>query len=286
MIGKTSLTDRLVGRVHYVPLFAMVISVAFVSPTRAQTTPPQVALERSAQFSLPSKFTGRTYEIMVSVPVGYEKSDTKYPVLYALDGWHFPLLAFIQQNSAYSSTKRMPPVIIVVIGHGKQPNLNELREQDFLGPTVEPKGISGHAERFLTFIEGELIPFIDGRYRTVPSDRALLGHSYGGAFAIYALAERPALFQRIVCVSPAFGSTRTVLFRSLTEHLASLRSPVALDVSVGTDGDLIEETSALWFQLDMTKASNLRRTLTVYNGENHDSVRLNAFPAGLYWVYR
>jgi len=258
--------------------------MAFASPTWAQTTPPRVMVEHSAQHSFTSKATTRTYEIMVSVPDDYETSGKPYPVLYVLDGWHFPLLAFIQHNSIYS--KRMPPVIMVVIGHGHPPNLNYVREQDFLGPTSQPKGTSGHAERFLAFLEGELIPFIERQYRTIPSDRALLGHSYGGAFAIYTLSERPELFQRIVCVSPAFASTRAMIFGFLKERLEKLSSPVILDLSVGTEGDLTEETAALASLFDSIKAANPRRRLTFYNGENHDSVRLSAFSAGLYWVYR
>jgi enterochelin esterase-like enzyme len=102
------------------------MAVAFSTAAWAQTTPPRVVFERSAQHSLASKATGRTYEVMVSLPRDYDTSGKTYPVLYALDGWHFPLLAFLQNNST-SSTRRLPPVIMVVIGHGHPPNLNEVR---------------------------------------------------------------------------------------------------------------------------------------------------------------
>jgi predicted alpha/beta superfamily hydrolase len=205
-------------------------------------------------------------------------------VLYVLVGWHFPLLAFLQDNSIYS--KRMPPVIMVVVGHGNLPNLMDVRQQEFAPPSSTPNVESGHADRFLGFLEHELIPFIDSRYRTVPSDRALLGHSSGGEFAIYALTERPALFQRIVCVSPYFGSMREQMFRSLKERLKKLPSPVVLDLSAGTEEDETDGTVALATLLDAMKLVNLRYRLTVFNGENHNSVRLSAFPSGLYWVYR
>ena len=268
-----------------VKLLAVMLAVFFAPHVGAQTPAPRVTLEHTAQHSLASKATGRTYEVMVSLPRDYDALGKAYPVLYALDGWHFPFLNFMQNNST-SLTRRMPPVIIVVIGHGHPPKLNEVREQDFLGPTSQPKGTSGHAEKFLEFLETELIPFIDRQYRTVSSDRALLGHSYGGGFAIYALAERPTLFQRIVCVSPSFASTREKIFDRLREQIDKLSSPVVLDISVGTEGDLTEEAVALAFFFDSIKPGNLRRRLTVYNGENHDSVRLSAFPAGLQWVYR
>ena len=85
----------------------------------------------------------------------------------------------------------------------------------------------------------------------------------------------------------SFASTRATVFNSLLERLERLPAPVVLDLSVGTEGDLTEETVALALLMDsMKQIANLRRRLTIYNGENHDSVRLNAFPAGLYWVYR
>jgi len=175
---------------------------------------------------------------MVSLPRDYATSGKTYPVLYALDGWHFPLLAFIQNNST-SLTRRMPPVIVVVIGHGHPPNLNEVREQDFLGPMSQPKGISGHAERFLEFIENELIPFIDRQYRTMASDRSLLGHSYGGGFAIYALAERPSLFQRIVCVALRSRQRATdclmfsaSVFRNCLRRLCSIYRSELMEISL------------------------------------------------------
>jgi hypothetical protein len=49
-------------------------------------------------------------------------------VLYVLDGWHFPLMAFIQQNNVYS--KRMRPVIIVNVSHGATGYM-ALRARDF-----------------------------------------------------------------------------------------------------------------------------------------------------------
>jgi predicted alpha/beta superfamily hydrolase len=265
-------------------LIGAIIVVLVATIVWAQAPAPRVTLEHTAQYSLNSKATGRTYDIMISLPRDYEQSARKYPVLYVLDGWHFPLMDFIQDNSIYS--KRMPPVIIVVIGHGDPPDLMDVRAQDFHAPSLEANVKSGHADRFLDFFEHQLIPFIDSRYRTVESDRALLGHSSGGVFAIYALTERPSLFQRIVCVSPYFGPIRDHMFRAVREHLKNLPSPVVLDLSAGTEADETEGTVAFAALLDSIKPVNLRYRLTVFNGENHNSVRLSAFPSGLYWAYR
>jgi len=70
---------------------------AVVSP--AQTPEPAVSLADTQQRTLTSAKIGQRYELLVSLPAGYAKSGQSYPVLYVLDGWHFPLMAFIQENN-------------------------------------------------------------------------------------------------------------------------------------------------------------------------------------------
>jgi hypothetical protein len=54
---------------------------------------------------------------------------------------------------------------------------------------------------------------------------------------------------------------------------------------VGGKGDNTDETSFAKL-LDELKPASLDYRFTLYRGQNHDSVRLVSFPAGLYWVYR
>ena len=146
---------------------------------------------------------------------------------------------------------------------------------------------SGGAAAFLDFLERELIPFIDRTYRTNTSDRGLLGHSFGGVFALYALEQRPALFQRVVAASPAMPLD-SVIFTGARHALRALPAPVHLDLSVGSQDELGLAKIDTEFArvLDEIKPKGLDYRFTVYPGENHNSVRLVSFPAGLYWVYR
>ncbi|HUS19995.1 MAG TPA: alpha/beta hydrolase-fold protein, partial [Terriglobales bacterium] len=61
---------------------------------------------------------------------------------------------------------------------------------------------SGGANKFLDFIETELVPEVDKRYATQPY-RIITGHSLGGLFAIHALMNRPQLFQSCIATSPS-----------------------------------------------------------------------------------
>jgi len=254
----------------------------------AEATVPPVTLLGTAHHQLASPSIGQTYDLFVSLPEDYATSGKSYPVLYVLDGWHFPLMAFFQNNNIYS--ERMPPVIIVNIGHGRGVNPMPLRERDFT-PTKSP-GFpnSGGAPAFLEFLEHEIMPLIERTYRVDAADRGLLGHSLGGLFALYALEERPGLFHRIISASPVAGWDHDLLIKAAAEKLKNLPHPVRLDLSAGDEGELevmlAAQTAAFARKLDELKPANLEFRHTVFPGQNHNSVRFASFPPALYWIYR
>jgi len=256
-----------------------------VTALLAQTAGSPVTLSDTKQRTITSSKIGRRYDLFISLPENYNTSSRSYPVLYVLDGWHFPLMAFIQENNIYS--KRMAPVIIVNVGHSPAKDAMTLRARDFTPTKTSGDPNSGGAPAFLDFLEHELIPLIDRTYRTSTSDRGLLGHSLGGLFAIYALEQRPALFQRIVAASPALQPD-DVLLKEASRALRALPAKVRLDLSVGSDDELgfTQTTTEFARVLDELKPKGLDYRFTLYPGENHNSVRLVSFPAGLYWVYR
>jgi predicted alpha/beta superfamily hydrolase len=254
-------------------------------PGWSQAFAPQVTLVNTEHRTLTSAKIGQRYDLLVSLPDGYATSAESYPVLYILDGWHFPFMAFLQINNIYS--KRMRPVIMVNVSYDST-NVMSLRERDFTPTKTSREATSGGAAAFLDFLEHELIPFVDRTYRTIPSDRGLLGHSLGGLFAIYALEQRPALFQRIVAASPALDWDNRLLFARAQQQLRNLPSPVRLDLSAGDQDEfgIDKDTAAFAKLLGDLKPTGLDYRFTLYRGENHISVRLVSFPAGLYWVYR
>jgi predicted alpha/beta superfamily hydrolase len=273
---------RILASAAIILLCAGLTSCNGLSSSEAST--PAVKLDDTEQHSITSAKIGQRYDLLVSLPAGYARSATRYPVLYVLDGWHFPLMAFLQNNNRFSG--RMPPVIIVNISHGPG-NYMAMRARDFTPTRTSIEAGSGGAPAFLDFFEHELIPYVDRFYRTVPADRALLGHSYGGLFALYALEQRPALFQRIVAASPITEWDDGLLLKSATNALRQLPAPVRLDVSVGGDED--DNTKAAFDELksvlDKARPARLDYKFTMYPGENHNSVRLRSFPEGLNWVY-
>jgi predicted alpha/beta superfamily hydrolase len=260
---------------------SLLILMLFAGTSLAQEPAPPVLLAHTEFRTIDSNKIGQRYYLLVALPDDYKTSAKSYPVLYVLDGWHFPLMSFMEDNISYS--KKMPPVIIVTISQGV--TQETARTRDFTPTKVKERPGSGGGAVFLDFLEHDIIPFTDRTYRTVPTDRALLGHSLGGLFVLYALEHRPNLFQRLIAASPAIGWDHRMLF-SAFDHLKQLPAPVRLDLSVGGDEGLRDDVAAFAKQLDTMKLANLDYRFTIYPGENHDSVRLSSFPGGLYWVYR
>jgi pimeloyl-ACP methyl ester carboxylesterase len=66
-------------------------------------------------------------------------------------------------------------------------------------------GIGSGADLFLDFIEHELNPLFQKSPETSvdPNDCTIIGHSYGGLFATWALLTRPGVFNRYISISPS-----------------------------------------------------------------------------------
>ena len=144
--------------------------------------------------TLQSKVLQEERTILIHRPANYNYFQTRYPVLYILDGnFHFHHVTGITR---YLSQQRLIPQMMVVA----VPNTN--RDRDLLPTHMPHIPASGGGDKFLKFIGTELIPFVDNNYRTHPY-RVLVGHSFGGLFAVYTLLTKPELFDAYIAISPS-----------------------------------------------------------------------------------
>ena len=79
---------------------------------------------------------------------------------------------------------------------------------------------NGAAANFSTFIESELIPFIENKY-PVTNFRTLIGHSYGGLFTIYTLINHPQLFSNYIAIDPSLDWDNQKIIKQAQSKLAS-----------------------------------------------------------------
>lgn len=128
--------------------------------------------------TLHSRILGEDRSVLIRLPAGYDDSDGSkvYPVLYQLDGEE---AAFLRTVSAIdylvNMTNRVPDYVVVGIT-----NTNRHRDMD----------PAQRADRFLEFIKTELIPWVDGNYRT-SGLRLLCGMSASSVFAVHSLLQEP-----------------------------------------------------------------------------------------------
>ena len=254
----------------------------------AESTPPPVVLEHTQRREITSVHARRTYQLSINLPPDYETSGRSYPVLYVLDSnWNFALLHGLQDGLFYG--KRLPALIVVGIDYGASyGETMKLREHDFTPTAWSERPGSGGAAAYLAFLEKELVPFIEKTYRADPADRALLGHSYGGLFGVYAWLERPALFRRIVAASPSIYWDGDVLRKRAQERLATETLPARLDLSMGSEEDAgsIAAVQRLAALLEASPRQKGQWQFNVYPGWEHTSVKPVSLTNGLVWIYR
>src|SRR5581483_10032384 len=78
--------------------------------------------------------------------------------------------------------------VIVGIENTEDPD-GRVRDLTPPGLSVSGSSLDEAGDRFLDFVEQELLPALDARFRTT-APRVLVGHSSGGILATYAAATR------------------------------------------------------------------------------------------------
>jgi len=158
----------------------------------------------------------------ISLPDSYndkESSYKSYPVLIVLDGnVHFKAVSGMvnYMSSGLYRNQKIPEMIVVGIQ-------NVDRRRDYTPDKIITvrENNTGGGDRFLSFLENELLPELDQKYRTTDY-RILFGHSLGGLLATHAYMKEKTLFNAFIAVDPSFGTwdskTMDKKLDSLTEQ--------------------------------------------------------------------
>ncbi|MDX2033960.1 MAG: alpha/beta hydrolase-fold protein [Blastocatellia bacterium] len=167
-----------------------------------------------SRLTIKSEVLGEEREVLVRTPEGYERDEQRYPVLYMTDGaaqfaHTISTIEFLWRNG------RIPEMIVVAINNTDRtrdltPTRAVMKREEGGEPIQFPT--SGGGDRFLKFIETELIPGIEGRYRTHPY-RIFAGHSFGGLLSLHAFLTRTELFNAYIAVSPSMHWDNQLLCR-------------------------------------------------------------------------
>jgi predicted alpha/beta superfamily hydrolase len=179
-----------------------------------------------------SRVLGQERELIIHLPRGYDPSQ-KYAVLYVLDGSSQDQPLADKLDSLYR-VKLVPQTIVVGI-----PNMTgSNRSYQLIPPfmSIDPdnrESPKGTADRFLEFIETELIPYITKKFGASDT-RLFAGNSRGGLLVMYSLIRKPDLFAGRLCFSTPLWRENNLLVERVADFLASKKNMRSfLYVSVG-----------------------------------------------------
>jgi hypothetical protein len=254
-------------------------------PAAAPAEPPAgQPISAGTSYSIASRALGETRRINVRLPSSYAAAGAarSYPVLYLLDGGveqDFPHISGLAQHGEISGT--FPEFILV--GIETRARMRELtfpaqdeRYRTFYRANGQPVEFAdgGGAEAFRRFIASEVVPFVEGNFRT-EERRTLIGESLAGLFVVDTLLREPRMFHDYIAVSPSLWWNREELGSRAAELLrANDYSGRRLYVTMASEGGTMQRAlDSLLAALRSPAAGALRWTyVDRRNSEHHGSI--------------
>lgn len=221
---------------------ALVVMLAAVlgltTPAGAQTAEP-TPIVIGQSWALPSATYGAPREINVWLPPGYAESDTRYPVLYLLDGGRdqdFHHISGLAQLGTVNGATRD----VIVIGVASVDRRNELALPTDDAELIAQYPTQGHSARFRDFLRDEVQPWVRTNFRT-DGDESLMGESLAGLFVVETFLKAPEMFDAYVAVSPSLwwdgGRLASQAGTHLRDHSAD---PRTLLLSIADEGGAMQ----------------------------------------------
>lgn len=272
---------------------AMLGSMAAVSATPANITDapaslpaPRYALPETEEWDLTSDDGQRTYRILVHRPPGAAPA-SGFSVLTVLDG-NALFAGLVDAARAMRYSPAGPKdLMVVAVGYPGDAAYDMRRRSFDLTPIPaipaqgQRQGFAQGGQRdFLDFLLNRLRGELKRRYPVNDNKHSLYGHSFGGAFALYALYSRPDAFQAVVAASPSiWWNGRSLLkeeegFMDRVSQDPGLPMQVGLRILVGgrEPGPMVGDAEALASRMEVLADKGLRSSLRVLPEESHMSL--------------
>jgi predicted alpha/beta superfamily hydrolase len=260
-------------------LFGCIASIASLAQIAAPPAPQRLVVH--------SNVLNEDRVIWVRMPAAAQGKKESYAVLYMTDaGTNVneigSTIDFLADNNF------MPPLIVVGIANTDR---NRDLTQSHAGVkhsdgTVDPIPTSGGADKFLDFIQTELVPEIEKRYATHPY-RIFAGHSLGGLFGVYALVSRPGLFNACIATSPSLWWDDFRVLHQAQEFLATQKEfKKVLFFALGNEGgQMTEGFERLQKIVGTNRPAGFVAKSARYNDEIHSSTELLGHYDGLRTIF-
>jgi enterochelin esterase-like enzyme len=230
---------------------------------------------------VPSTLMKTPRRAFVYTPAGYEDSTTRCPVLYLLhgsggdeDAWPTMGIANVILDNLIAQGKAKPMIVVM-------PNAywSEIASLDLAGPRpAPPPGVGGSGgpapapnyDNNVRDIVGDLIPFVEKRFRTMPGpeNRAIAGLSMGSQITANVGFRRLDVFASVALLSAGMfrnppGGTAAIEAIApgfLADSAATNKKLRLLFFSCGTEDDRIAALKKTWDDLTAHKINFVAKT--------------------------
>lgn len=245
-------------------------------------------------YNIHSEILNEDRKYSVYLPASYNDpnfSPKDYMVMYLLDGdMHFASTSGMihHMTAGINGNYQIPEMIIVAIH-----NIGgiRLRRRDLTTterPNVFP--LSGGGKKFMGFIEKEIIPTIENRYRTM-NYRLLVGHSLGGLMALDSFLDDKSPYDAFISLDPSiWWDNMEVLNRAkkqLPDTPDNHRAVYIATANNGPQGNTMVQM-AKDFNATIKEQQhlvNVRSQFEFFEKENHGAVPLIALYKGLQFIF-
>ena len=241
-----------------------------------------------SKFVIKSNILDEERTCLISLPDSYNESsevDKRYPVIILLDGnTHFKIASGILHfmSSNRNQNNLMPESIIIAIE-------NVDRERDFTVTKIKTKRPNnmGGGKIFLNFIEKELLPYIDKKYKTKPF-RTLIGHSLGGLLTLNSYMDKNSVFNAYISIDPSIWWNEEMI-----KNKVDAISPISLDkklyIATANQGEANykrnkQRHDSIYALIKKKSDKPLNIEIEYFENENHRSVPLIALYQGLKYL--
>lgn len=225
-------------------------------------------------------------KIWVYLPLNYEISNKKYPVIYMHDAQNLFDKDFSfggEWNIDETLDSLKAKVIMIGIEHGNEKRLEELT------PYKNEKHGGGNADAYLEFIVKTLKPHIDSIYRTKTNTKntGIWGSSLGGLVSFYATLKYPDVFGKVGCFSPAFWVNKKEIFQKM-EDTPKLKTKIYLLCGDKEDsGNMVADMKEMETLINSNRCEckKLNKSVIVKGGEHNEKLWRNAFAKAYLWLF-
>lgn len=239
---------------------------------------------------------GRTAEIVVWLPPGYDDTKDSYPVIYMHDGGN----AFLRSRSFGGVTWSVGEAMSSLAAQGVAaivvaiPCSPDRRGEEYTQYPHDQLG-GGQAEEYATFLVDHLKPAVDAALQTEPGPEATitLGSSLGGVVSAYLWQSRPEVFGGAGLFSPAFWWPGEPAITDLEDSMALRRRDARVYLDVGGREEPGEPEIEEAYVRDATRVVQALQAagipvLFVFDSEasHFESEWADRFPAAASWLLR